>query len=902
MAKKQIDGNLALEQQRVIVIPAHDEIVARKLRVAAYARVSSSSEDQLNSYRVQNQYYSELISGNPDWEMVDIYADEGITGTSVEKREDFQRMMQDCRKGKIDRILVKSISRFARNTKDCLAAVRELKELGVSVLFEEQGIDTARVSSEMVTAIMASLAQKQSESISGNVQWSIQHQMEAGKYKLRTAPFGYTVRNGELTVNEAEAPIVQDIFNVYLSGANTKEICDRLNAQQGSSRKWLRREIDYILMNERYAGNAIFQKKYTRAELPRTVKRNHGERAMYYVSDSNAPIIPQNVFDRAQELRKRRTVSRSDEPKVYSGKIQCSCGSRCRAKTSNQIWYWSCVVHEEQRNACHIKQVPEETMTDEKPRVIIIPPKPETVQTAAVAKQLRVAAYCRVSTKEEEQASSYEAQCEYYTDKIMSNKEWTMAGIFADEGITGTSTKKRTEFLRMIRQCKQKKIDLILTKSIQRFARNTLDCINYTRILRQLGIGVLFEKENINSLPTDSEFMITMYGAMAQSESESISGNIRRGRQMHAKVGTLKVPCYRLYGYEKDTEGKFRVIPEQAEIVRELYKRYESGASLRNLQDWLEENQIKTVLGESKWTTTSIKSILTNEKYCGDVLLQKTFRTDVISKKVIKNIGQMAQYYMPNHHEAIVSREQYNAVKAEMARRSALRSPSKTAVTGRSCYTSKYALSDRLVCGECGTLYRRCTWISLGRKYPVWRCTSRLNYGTKYCHDSPTIKEEQLQAAILAAINSAMSNKTSLLDLIKNAVSLELLPVQGQTMSLADIEHRLAQLDEQFQQLLAEAIDTDDKETCNAQFAEILAEQTSLKKQKETILQSSMDTDRVCTRMKQAEQAIESAASTITEWNENAVRQTVERVTVLSVNEILVRIKGGAEIKQRLER
>ena len=677
MAKKQTDGNLALEQQRVIVIPAHDEIVARKLRVAAYARVSSSSEDQLNSYRVQNQYYSELISSNPDWEMVDIYADEGITGTSVEKREDFQRMIKDCRKGKIDRILVKSISRFARNTKDCLAAVRELKELGVSVQFEEQGIDTSEVSSEMVTAIMASLAQKQSESISGNVKWGVQKR-------------------------------IQD-----------------------------------------------------------------------------------------------KTFVTCKEP---------------------------------------------------------------------------------------------------YTDKIMSNKEWTMAGIFADEGITGTSTKKRTEFLRMIRQCKQKKIDLILTKSIQRFARNTLDCINYTRILRQLGIGVLFEKENINSLPPDSEFMITMYGAMAQSESESISGNIRRGRQMHAKVGTLKVPCYRLYGYEKDADGKFRVIPEQAEIVRELYKRYESGASLRNLQDWLEENQIKTVLGESKWTTTSIKGILTNEKYCGDVLLQKTFRADVISKKVIKNVGQMAQYYMPDHHEGIVSREQYNAVKAEMARRSALRSPSKTAVTGRSCYTSKYALSDRLVCGECGTLYRRCTWTSLGRKYPVWRCTSRLNYGTKYCHDSPTIKEEPLQTAILAAVNSAMSNKPALLDLIKNAVSVELLPVQGQSMSLADIERHLEQLDEQFQRLLAEAIDAEDKEACNAQFAEILSEQTTLKKQKEEILQSSMDADRVCAKMKQAEEAIENTVSTITEWNENAVRQIVERVTVLSADEVLVRIRGGAEIKQRLER
>ena len=540
-------------------------------------------------------------------------------------------------------------------------------------------------------------------------------------------------------------------------------------------------------------------------------------------------------------------------------------------------------------------------MTDEKPRVIVIPPKPELMQTTSVKKQLRVAAYCRVSTKEEEQASSYEAQCEYYTDKIMSNKEWTMAGIFADEGITGTSTKKRTEFLRMIRQCKQKKIDLILTKSIQRFARNTLDCINYTRILRQLGIDVFFEKENINSLPPDSEFMITMYGAMAQSESESISGNIRRGRQMHAKVGTLKIPCHWLYGYKKDADGKFCIIPEQAEVVREIYERYKDGASLRNLKDWLEENQIKTVLGTDDWSISVIKGILTNEKYCGDVLLQKTFCTDVISKKIVKNVGQMAQYYMPDHHEAIVSREQYNAVKAEMARRSALRSPSKEAVTGRSCYTSKYALSDRLFCGECGTLYRRKTRNVKGNIYHEWRCISRLEYGKKYCHESPTLREIPLQSAILAAINSAMSNKAALVDRIKNVVSLELLPVQGQTMSLADIERRLTQFDEQFQQLLAEAIDADDKEACNAQFTEILTEQTALKKQKETILQSSTDADHVCTRMKQAEQAIENTAQTITEWNENAVRQIVERVTVLSADEVLVRIKGGAEIKQRLE-
>ena len=225
-------------------------------------------------------------------------------------------------------------------------------------------------------------------------------------------------------------------------------------------------------------------------------------------------------------------------------------------------------------------------MTDEKPRVIVIPPKPELMQTTSVKKQLRVAAYCRVSTKEEEQASSYEAQCEYYTDKIMSNKEWTMAGIFADEGITGTSTKKRTEFLRMIRQCKQKKIDLILTKSIQRFARNTLDCINYTRILRQLGIGVLFEKENINSLPPDSEFMITMYGAMAQSESESISGNVKWGKKRAMEAGKVSIVYKNLYAYEKGADGKPIPIPAQAEIVQELYTRYLTGASGNSKTGW----------------------------------------------------------------------------------------------------------------------------------------------------------------------------------------------------------------------------------------------------------------------------------------------------------------------------
>ena len=338
-------------------------------------------------------------------------------------------------------------------------------------------------------------------------------------------------------------------------------------------------------------------------------------------------------------------------------------------------------------------------------------------------------------------------------------------------------------------------------------------------------------------------------------------------------------------------------------MVREIYKRYESGASLRNLKGLAgrkpdQDRPWHRRLVDFRYQRHPDKRKILRRRAAA----KKTFCTDVISKKIVKNVGQMTQYYMPDHHEAIVSREQYNAVKAEMARRSALRTPSKQAVTGRSCYTSKYALSDRLFCGECGTLYRRKTRNVKGNIYHEWRCISRLDYGKKYCHESPTLREiPTSQNAILAAINSAMSDKSVLLDRIKNAVSLELLPVQGQTMSLADIEHRLVQLDERFQQLLAEAIDAEDKEACNTQFAEILAEQTTLKSRKKRSCKAAPMPSCVCTRMKQAEQVIENTAQTITEWNENAARQTVERVTVLSADEILVQIKGGAEIRQRLE-
>ena len=248
-------------------------------------------------------------------------------------------------------------------------------------------------------------------------------------------------------------------------------------------------------------------------------------------------------------------------------------------------------------------------MTGTTPRVIVIPPKPELVRSKAVQRQLRVAAYCRVSTDDEEQLTSYEAQQTYYTDKIMTNPQWTMAGIFADEGITGTSATKRPEFLRMIRQCRRGKVDLVLVKSISRFARNTVDCLNYIRALRALGIAVIFEKENINTLETDSEMLITMMGAFAQAESESMSANIVWGKRQAMREGKANVQYQHLYAYERGEDGQPRIIPEQAEVVRQIYDSFLAGHSIRMIKKELEGQGIPAAKGGTVWSESAIRNI-----------------------------------------------------------------------------------------------------------------------------------------------------------------------------------------------------------------------------------------------------------------------------------------------------
>ena len=540
-------------------------------------------------------------------------------------------------------------------------------------------------------------------------------------------------------------------------------------------------------------------------------------------------------------------------------------------------------------------------MREDSPKVITIPAKPEAASRPSIRRQLRVAAYCRVSTDDEEQLTSYEAQQNYYTDKIMTNQDWTMAGIFADEGITGTSARKRPEFLRMIRLCKQKKIDIILTKSISRFARNTVDCLNYIRALRELGIAVIFEKENINTLEADSEILITMLGAFAQAESESISANVRWGKRQAMREGKAIIQYDRLYAYQKGEDGKPQIIPDQAEVVQSIYKQYLAGASLRMIKDRLEAEQIPNAAGNARWTITAVRSILSNEKYCGDVLLQKSFVSDCINRKVIRNTGQLPMYLVQNHHEGIVDRKTFDAVQAEMARRSAGKSPSKkNASTGMTSYASKYALSERLVCGECGTLYRRCTWTCKGQKRIVWRCVSRLDYGKKYCHHSPTLDEAPLQRAILAAINSAMSNKDHLIRQLQSAMELELAPMPGDHMSLADIEQRLQELGEQVREIVAKAAATKEVQVHAPLLKEIADEMDALKKKRALIESQRQTHEHAFRRIEIATDAMEQTSTNISEWDEALIRQLVDTVKVHSAEKITVYLRGGIEIQQNL--
>lgn len=534
------------------------------------------------------------------------------------------------------------------------------------------------------------------------------------------------------------------------------------------------------------------------------------------------------------------------------------------------------------------------------PNVTIIPAKVQTAESRSKYHQLRVAAYCRVSTEQEEQQNSYQVQIAYYTDLINRKKEWTLAGIFADEGISGTQTKKRTEFNRMIRMCKNKKIDLVITKSISRFARNTVDCLEYVRQLKDLGIGVIFEKENINTLTMTSEFMIALYGSFAQAESESISKNVSWGKEKAYREGKVQFQYKYLLGYKKGTDGKPEIVPEEAEIVRLIYTLFLDGYSMTRIKKILENKGYLTAQGKKVWNESLIRSILKNEKYVGDALLQKTFTSDCITHKVVKNHGERPMYLVTDHHVPIVDRDTYNRVQQELARRSSKRKVSDKTTTEQGKYSSKYALTELLICGHCGTPYRRTTWAARGKKQIVWRCISRLEHGKKYCPDSPTIKEENLHQGIIKAINNYYSCRNDIARILKANIGT-VLECQGQEEIIA-AENRLKEIDRARNELVGLiATGGCDEDKLDSEFAKLYGEEQQLS-ERLTILKSQNKTSaETQAKLNKIMDMIEHEKFELETFDNVLIRKLIECVKVLSKNEILVIFKGGYEVKAEME-
>ncbi|WP_088186063.1 recombinase family protein [Desulfosporosinus sp. FKA] len=386
--------------------------------------------------------------------------------------------------------------------------------------------------------------------------------------------------------------------------------------------------------------------------------------------------------------------------------------------------------------------------------VTVIPAKPmQELKGLEATAKLRVCAYARVSTDNEEQISSYQAQVEHYTFYIKNNSAWEFISVYSDEGINGTNTKKREGFNRMIEDCMAGKIDMVITKSICRFARNTLDTLKYVRLLKEKGVAIFFEKENVNILDSKGEFLITLLGSLAQEESSNFSQITKMGISYRFQEGKVLVNHNKFLGYTKDDQGQLVIVPEEAEVVRRIYREFLDGKSPYKIASNLQKDGVITGAGGSKWYDSTVIGILKNVKYMGDALLQKTYTTDFLTKKRVKNTGHAAQYYVEDSHEAIVSKEEFAAVQAEFERRSNLRGYSKT---GKSKFTSDYAFSGKLFCGNCGSKFRRSKWGSGKNLQIVWIC---INHQTGDGCDMKSVKEKALEQAFVRVMNRIIANK-----------------------------------------------------------------------------------------------------------------------------------------------
>ena len=451
----------------------------------------------------------------------------------------------------------------------------------------------------------------------------------------------------------------------------------------------------------------------------------------------------------------------------------------------------------------------------------------------------------------------------------------------------------------MITACKRGHIDLIITKSLSRFARNTVDCLETVRLLKANGIGVYFEKENINTLTESSEFLITLFSGFAQAESESLSKNVAWGKAKSAEAGKVTFQYKKMLGYRRGADGQPEIVPEEAEVIKRIYHRYLDGCTLGQIKRELDADKVPTAQGVDSWSPAIIHNILTNEKYIGDALLQKTYITDCISKKGKKNQGERAMYYVENNHPAIISREVFNQVRNEMTRRSSKRKVlQKSGKTELGKYSGKYALTELLVCGECGSPYKRVTWARNGKKRIVWRCVSRLEFGTQYCHNSPTLDESKLHSAILASMNEFAA--------IRQEVCPDVLAMAEEAkQALSQAGAKLLELKKHLEAVSREQSDLLDRLLENMGDAELNAKMKALTDEKESLKAQILDARQMevsleeqATRHQQMWDSIMECSAGYTEFADEFVRQIIQKITVEDEETIRIHFRDSMVIEQ----
>lgn len=541
-----------------------------------------------------------------------------------------------------------------------------------------------------------------------------------------------------------------------------------------------------------------------------------------------------------------------------------------------------------------VQRIPKRTVS-------VIEPQKSILVDKEKYHQKRVAAYCRVSTDSEEQLTSYQNQTRVYTEMIAANKEWEFAGLYADEGISGTRADKRPEFQRMIRDCQNGKIDYIITKSVSRFARNTVECLEYVRSLKAQGIGIFFEEQNIDTLKNESELYLVIYAGFAQSESESISKHITWTYRKKFEEGKVSFQYKNFLGYRKGADSQPEIVPEEAAIVERIYEMFLAGQAVKVIAQTLQAEKIEIPGKNLSFSKNMIMNILRNEKYCGDCILQKTVTVDCISKTRKANQGEAPMYIVENNHPAIISREVFNRAQEELSRRNSLRLQSdKTAITANGRY-SKYALTEVLHCAECGSRYKRVTWSIHGKKKIVWRCVSRLDYGKKYCKKSITVEEATLHGAIVRALNRFhVEDESTYLTLMKATIG-EAIGINGGSEEIDLLTRRIDALNKRMLDLVNETVAAGkDVESSEDEFKGISDQIEQLDRRIVAIQESIHKDGSRQARLEEIQSIIAKRSANETQYDDSIVRQMIECIKVHSDGRLTIIFGGGYEIKEVL--